>query len=89
MDIVLLGGLLNGSSMKVVNADRLDEIKEIELPVNLHRGASVAIGQHLFYMGGADMENKALSHTYHIDLRQGPPSRILSLRLSLCVYRWQ
>ena len=73
IDICLIGGAMNGSSMKVVNSDRLDEIKEITLPVSVARGASVAIGQHLFYLGGTDAESvdQPLPRTLNIDFRHG------------------
>ena len=68
---------MNASSLKVVNSDRLDEIKEITLPVSLCRGASAAIGQHLFYMGGVATENgnQPLSSAYHIDMKRGQKQR--------------
>ena len=77
---------MNASSLKVVNSDRLDEIKEITLPVSLCRGASAAIGQHLFYMGGVAIENgnQPLSTAYHIDMKRGQQQR--ASVMYVCMY---
>eukprot|EP00210_Caulerpa_lentillifera_P004078 g3891.t1 len=69
-EMVLIGGLLDTSTVKIINPELPEQMKRIELNFNFCRGAGVNIGSHVFLMGGTsfDSPTKPLTELHRLDL---------------------
>eukprot|EP00210_Caulerpa_lentillifera_P000279 g272.t1 len=90
-DVVLIGGLTDSSTVKVLDLDSPEQIKNTKLNLSFCRGAGTNIGTHVFLMGGInpDDPNKPTTALYRMEplfTETNEAKELASMNIGRCLF---